>query len=590
MTITNTINEFTGTSPNRSQPAEDFETNVGDFLPWMEGLAVDLNTTIGEINSTATDVNNDASTATDAATTATEQADLAEEWATSANIVEATDYSSKEYAIGTTVESAKRHASGTVATGSAKDWASSTTEVADGLKGARGYAQDSQIALSDVQSVIALAETVPFTLTSGDDFDSLSKVWPLIRTAFETNSLPWKPIVNLDFARDNYESYVGLSAGTTRAPLLDLATFSRASSGTGVNAFGNIETVSANQPRIVFENGVAKGILLENTSENLLAWSEDFSNASWSKTGISIAGSSVTPSAIDEIHRLSSSSLSPITGNYNFSFSATSNGVQFLRVLLPTTGPSTGFVGAIFDLLNSTIVTQFGGSENKIFQSNNSVSISVSANMSTTNSAAVRVEFVNSDGSNFIGDGISSALIERPQLEQSSTPSSYIKTEGTSVVRDSDDFSYTLPSGFDGNRDWTIYCEFDDDIPAGSVPFGLVAGSGVFNDSLYLSVTGSSISLSSGPNVTANLGLGLLNRDRTKIVIKYSTQTDSVSVFRDGASKGSDASVTMLKFTKLSLGTNPWGSDVNYTNSTFQRLAIFQTALPDVVCQTITGV
>lgn len=36
------------------------------------------------------------------------------------------DYSAKEYAIGTTVESAKRHASGTTATGSAKDWAVKT--------------------------------------------------------------------------------------------------------------------------------------------------------------------------------------------------------------------------------------------------------------------------------------------------------------------------------------------------------------------------------------------------------------------------------------------------------------------------------
>lgn len=49
---------------------------------------------------------------------------------------EGTDYSAKEYAIGATIESAKRHASGTVATGSAKDWAAK--DIAEVVTG-QGY-------------------------------------------------------------------------------------------------------------------------------------------------------------------------------------------------------------------------------------------------------------------------------------------------------------------------------------------------------------------------------------------------------------------------------------------------------------------
>ena len=157
MAITKVVTEYTGVVPNRSQPEIEFETNVPNFLNYMDGLSVDINEWSDQVNAVQGEINTSESNAANSASTATTQAGIAttkaseastsaqlsEDWAsTTGTTVDGSEYSSKEYAIGDTVESAKRHASGSVATGSAKDWATSTTEVSGGLKGAKGYAED----------------------------------------------------------------------------------------------------------------------------------------------------------------------------------------------------------------------------------------------------------------------------------------------------------------------------------------------------------------------------------------------------------------------------------------------------------------
>ena len=117
-----------------------------------------------DANALSTEVETNAATATTKAGESADSATLSQSWATAIDaLVAATDYSAKEWAQGTTTDSAKRwatdtgatvdgteyaakeYASGSVVpTGSAKEWAESLTEVAGGLKGARGYAQDAE--------------------------------------------------------------------------------------------------------------------------------------------------------------------------------------------------------------------------------------------------------------------------------------------------------------------------------------------------------------------------------------------------------------------------------------------------------------
>ena len=70
--------------------------------------------------------------------------------------------------------------------------------------------------------------------------------------------------------------------------------FTRASSATRVNKQGLIETVASGVPRIDFTD--ANGaLLLEPQRTNLVTYSEDFSNAAWTKSDATVVSGQVSP-------------------------------------------------------------------------------------------------------------------------------------------------------------------------------------------------------------------------------------------------------------------------------------------------------
>ena len=78
-------------------------------------------------------------------------------------------------------------------------------------------------------------------------------------------------------------------ASTTFA---DLFTFTRASTGTRFNSSGTMVTAAVDAPRFDHDPGAsnaARGLLMEGQRTNLIRYSQDMTNASWSKVGCSAA-------------------------------------------------------------------------------------------------------------------------------------------------------------------------------------------------------------------------------------------------------------------------------------------------------------
>lgn len=73
------------------------------------------------------------------------------------------------------------------------------------------------------------------------------------------------------------------------------ATFARASVGRGINRIGRLEARPANAGRWRFNpvTGLSEGLLIESQRTNLLLRSEEFDNASWTKTNLTVTANSV---------------------------------------------------------------------------------------------------------------------------------------------------------------------------------------------------------------------------------------------------------------------------------------------------------
>lgn len=180
--------------PQRGDDPAQFTADYNALFAAQQAFVTEVNAAGQYVETTAGEVDDDA-------TAAAASAELSEDWATTTGaLVESTDYAAKEWAQGTTAESAKRWATDTgatvdgsdyaakeyasgifVPTGSSKEWATvtgtqvdgdyaakewaqgttaesakrwatDTAEVSGGLKGARGYADDASGAASLAQS------------------------------------------------------------------------------------------------------------------------------------------------------------------------------------------------------------------------------------------------------------------------------------------------------------------------------------------------------------------------------------------------------------------------------------------------------
>jgi hypothetical protein len=101
-------------------------------------------------------------------------------------------------------------------------------------------------------------------------------------------------------------SIISLLSGSRAAPTLSFnflsgsldsqITFTRASTGTYFDSAGVLQTAAINAPRFDYDPSTlaAQGLLIEEARTNLLTYSEDFSNAAWAKTDITVTADNTT--------------------------------------------------------------------------------------------------------------------------------------------------------------------------------------------------------------------------------------------------------------------------------------------------------
>ena len=348
---------------------------------------------------------------------------------------------------------------------------------------------------------------------------------------------------------------------------------------TRVNSQGLIETVNANVPRLdyPFIDGVVQDcphLLLEPQRTNSLTYSEDFTNAVYSKQGTSSITSNTTTAPDGS---LTADTLSGATG--------TSVSGNVLR----------RNVSGTVDATLSIYVKSLGSTSFTIYIRNGS-SGQVQSQSITPNDTWQRVTLTHDpdNGQIFFGNTNGNVAIWGAQLEAGSYPTSYIPTGGSSVTRLKDTCKLENFSNMPNNYPFTAFVDMNVisnetgfgfsiiDISTPNIYFSVGYSEG--GDTNKFRFTNRSQGTGYSFNTTSTYGTG-----RYKIAIKFISSTN-FKAFIGG--------VEVANYTHTSSSFNTNINDIllgqlravtdTGTRNNINEFMLFNEALSDSELQTLT--
>jgi len=329
-------------------------------------------------------------------------------------------------------------------------------------------------------------------------------------------------------------------------------------------------------------------ILVEPSSENLLLYSEDFSNAAWNISGASVVNGISSPDGNNTAFKLTEGTNN---GNHYLEdvISNPSQSKQLLSIFIKNAGDNK-----VVRIATNDAVTGF----EYFFNPTTGQVVSdtfTSSNITTLNDGWYRIELL-ADGSNYVtsgsvpfiiqlsdsstlsyqGDGTSGVYIWGAQLEEGSVATSYIPTSGSTVTRAADDLviSGSDFTDFYNSSEGTFYVESVSQLDTHN-GFIFDVNNGPANRlTLYYpsadvlnvlirdnTVTSVSLSIGSRPNV------GVLSR------AAFSYATNDFKGSLDGGSVITDTSVTPpTTVNEMTIGRYLVFGDQNILNGRIKRL------------------
>jgi hypothetical protein len=351
--------------------------------------------------------------------------------------------------------------------------------------------------------------------------------------------------------------------------------------------------------------GESLGLLIEEQRANLLLRSEEFENAAWTKTNVTVSANTVvapdgtltadkvalnTASGFHEIlNPFTSVSGTAYTGSY-FVKAAEHRFVQLL-------GPGVVFAEyANFDLVSGTRTAGTSGFGAIQSVGNGWYRISLSAiALSVSVSARISLALIESGtagrAAGFTGDGYSGIYIWGAQLEAGAFPTSYIKTEASQVTRSADSASMTGANFSSWYRQGvgSLYGEASK-IGVNASDFLANLHDGTSNNRMQLVATTTQVNYAMVFNGTSQASFSLTTNTQATVKHAAAWNTDDVAGTFNGGAAATDTSASVPAVNTLVIGS-PGVSIAGSRswNGHIRKLAYYPARLPNATLQALTA-
>jgi hypothetical protein len=378
-------------------------------------------------------------------------------------------------------------------------------------------------------------------------------------------------------------------------------TFSRAGAlpsfnATRVNSEGLIEEVLSNVPRLDYSDGGCPSLLVEPQSTNLLTYSEDFSDASWTKTQTTITANATIspsgtttadkfiPSALSIIHQVEKNITAP-SGNVTISFFAKKEELSQIGAVI-TGGGIVGSLTSAFDLNTKSFFIGTGSFSNF---PNDWVRISITTPTDGT-ALSVRFRIYSAGIPTFAGNGMDGLYFWGAQLEALRYASSYIPTVASTVTRVADVVSKTGISSLIGQTEGTLYVEGTFNAQTSATKRILSLSDGTINNEILIQ----------NPLNSNNIQFVVIDAASTVVAVTVSNKITFGTNFKvafvysenyfvayfNGEKIAEDLSGSVPLCSKVTLGR---GNNTTLHEGTVKNLQVYTTALSDLEIETITS-
>jgi len=342
-----------------------------------------------------------------------------------------------------------------------------------------------------------------------------------------------------------------------------------------------------NVPRIDYTGGGCPHILAEPQRTNLITYSEDFSNAAWSKT----SGGTGSVPVITSNNVISPDGTQNATRIVFDAGSGTSNSNKSEISSNVTASDNTNATASIY-------LKGLNGGEQLVFRGVSSSTYTLITlttewqRFSTTENSGTSNDFIQFGIRQSVsGHGVINAnptiFAWGAQIEEGSYPTSYIPTSGSSVTRNADVFSRDGISSLINSTEGVLFIEMArQNADTAARVISLSNGTATQNVSLYYFSTGQIAFdvISSSPVVTGN-SASHNTYNFNKIAIKY--KSGDIALWVNGVEVVTKTNTISLSgLNKISFG---YGNDTFPFFGKIKQLQVYKTALTDAQLTSLTS-